>query len=362
VSTPVARFVLVISALAATLMLGGAGAGLALAEPDGSSTTSDTDPSTGTDEAPPAPEPTVIPAPTPRTLSEQLNDIFRRPLSIFGNGRVPGQLPSTAVEKPPDSKFGSNRSGVFPRKPDTSERSTPAPSITLPESASSAEVRLPYTPPISVPLPTVPGTDGLRLSIDLSDPAAAYATVDETFNTFNSLLADAYAPIDPFPSPTPEPSFRTMEEEPIDADGNVTDLFSAGGDRGLPVLQAPIIPPGLAAPRGFPEPIRGGSASPEVIGGGTAGVRGVGIRGSVKPNGSVQAEGLPGGTAAPVSRPALNQGYTQYLRSAPIGELVIIALPGLIGLVALTASGSVVGYRQANAGRRLHVDAVRFMP
>ena len=43
-------------------------------------------------------------------------------------------------------------------------------------------------------------------------------------------------------------------------------------------------------------------------------------------------------------------GYPQYLREAKTGEVAALALPGVFGLLALTALGGIVGYRQARAG------------
>jgi hypothetical protein len=38
-----------------------------------------------------------------------------------------------------------------------------------------------------------------------------------------------------------------------------------------------------------------------------------------------------------------------------------VALPGLAGLIAITFSGGVIGYRQADSGRYLRSDAARFL-
>lgn len=43
-------------------------------------------------------------------------------------------------------------------------------------------------------------------------------------------------------------------------------------------------------------------------------------------------------------------GYPEYLRNAKIGDVAALALPGVAGIIALTALGGVVGYRQAKAG------------
>jgi hypothetical protein len=59
--------------------------------------------------------------------------------------------------------------------------------------------------------------------------------------------------------------------------------------------------------------------------------------------------------------PPLREGYPRYLRSARINQVATVALPGLAGLIAITASGGVIGYRQANSGRYLRSDAARFL-
>jgi hypothetical protein len=41
--------------------------------------------------------------------------------------------------------------------------------------------------------------------------------------------------------------------------------------------------------------------------------------------------------------------------------MAAVALPGLAGLIAITASGGVIGYRQANSGRYLRTAAARFL-
>jgi hypothetical protein len=58
---------------------------------------------------------------------------------------------------------------------------------------------------------------------------------------------------------------------------------------------------------------------------------------------------------------AYRQGFPQYLRTARVGELAIVALPGVAGLLAITASGGAIGFRQANSGRYLRSEAARFL-
>jgi hypothetical protein len=43
-------------------------------------------------------------------------------------------------------------------------------------------------------------------------------------------------------------------------------------------------------------------------------------------------------------------------------EMAVVALPGVVGLVLMTASGAVIGHRQARAGHMLrHTGTARFM-
>jgi len=56
-------------------------------------------------------------------------------------------------------------------------------------------------------------------------------------------------------------------------------------------------------------------------------------------------------TEAPAS---FRVGYPEYLREAKTGEVAVLAVPGVVGLLALTALGGVVGYRQARAGHQVH--------
>ena len=56
-------------------------------------------------------------------------------------------------------------------------------------------------------------------------------------------------------------------------------------------------------------------------------------------------------TEAPAS---FRVGYPEYLREAKTGEVAVLAVPGVVGLLALTALGGVVGYRQARAGHLVH--------
>ena len=56
-------------------------------------------------------------------------------------------------------------------------------------------------------------------------------------------------------------------------------------------------------------------------------------------------------TEAPAS---FRVGYPEYLREAKTGEVAALAVPGVVGLLVLTALGGVVGYRQARASHLVH--------
>jgi hypothetical protein len=55
-------------------------------------------------------------------------------------------------------------------------------------------------------------------------------------------------------------------------------------------------------------------------------------------------------------------GYQQYLRTAKVGDMAVVALPGVTGLLFLTFSGGFIGYRQANSVRFIRTQgAERFL-
>jgi hypothetical protein len=413
------RVLLSIGALLVAVLVAGIGAGVAVAEPDDGGATGGSTGGTGntsetgeSSNPPDVSEPIVVePQPTttvtparppsifdiPRNIANQLRDMLGRPLSIFGNGRVPGTHTAPDTSLPAAATTGRKRDKDAVKQP---EPTVPKPAVN-PEPTqqppprrtnSSVDVTMPFSaPPISVPVPNlpVPGYESMRWKLDLSDPYAAYTSVGETLRTVNALLSDAYAnPFKPTPTPAPTPrtTFRVTEEEPVlDAGGSVAAVPLAGGSDSLPVQVPVLIPPIRLAPS---RPITGSvpaagaspaGAGPQEVGAGPAGMRAPGVRDSVPQPGATPTGQLPpnpsasAGTSAtsPVlpssasssslGNPVLRQGYPEYLRSARITQVATMALPGLAGLIALTASGSVVGYRQANSGRSLRSGAERFL-
>jgi hypothetical protein len=377
VPNAVLRVLLAISALIAALLMAGLGAGLAAADPADPGNTPEPQPSSD-------PPPPSEPAPTsstpasifdiPQTIATQLRDMFGRPLSIFGNGRVPGTL-TVPDATTPETSGPTNRKRDKPpvKEVPKPEVAPPDPVVPAKRAGSSVNVVLPFSPPVSVPIPPppVPGYQNMQLTLDFRDPSKAYASVGETLKTVNSLLTDAYAPYDPFkpPPPTPQPqlspTFRILEQEPSVVDAGGTDVVVAplsSGSSGLPVMQAPVVVPQIRFEA--PRPITGSipAEQPQAPGAGSAAVRAPEVRGSGPQTGSMPTEQLlTSGSVSATSNPPLREGYPRYLRSARINQVATVALPGLAGLIAITASGSVIGYRQANSGRYLRSDAARFL-
>jgi len=55
-------------------------------------------------------------------------------------------------------------------------------------------------------------------------------------------------------------------------------------------------------------------------------------------------------------------GNGEYLRTAGIPQIAALAVPGVAGILVLTATGGLLGYRQAKAGRAVRATrTVRFM-
>lgn len=105
-------------------------------------------------------------------------------------------------------------------------------------------------------------------------------------------------------------------------------MIKRAGAEPAPITMPPVIglPPALEAPPG-PQRMPSGEAS-------------------------VGRERMPtsfsdGSTAVTAS---FRVGYPEYLREAKIGEVAALALPGVADIVALTALGGLLGYRQAKAG------------
>jgi hypothetical protein len=181
----------------------------------------------------------------------------------------------------------------------------------------------------------------------------------------------------PQPEPTPSPSFRTSEVpaevpnvEVIDSSGEGGSDYAQAGDS-QPVRAPLVIAPPPVAPRPVAPPV------PPVIppvavapppAGGRPGSQ-VHVPNSIVAGAPPRMRGPapesvppPAAGAGPVEVPATRLGYQRYLRTANVSDMAVVALPGVVGLVLMTVSGTVIGHRQARAGHMLrHTGTARFM-
>lgn len=159
----------------------------------------------------------------------------------------------------------------------------------------------------------------------------------------------------PLPREVVSPTLPGVTLDPvIDA---VTGLATAAAELPFTSVTLPVI----VAPVG---------AGPGGGGGAGAGGPGAGIR-----PGSPSAPSASSGSGqnAPPQRPAREQapafnanlgtmpdsyrvGYGAYLRSAGVGQMMAVAVPGITGILVLTGAGGLLGYRQARAGHAVRAN------
>lgn len=155
----------------------------------------------------------------------------------------------------------------------------------------------------------------------------------------------------PLPREVP-PELPNISADPvIDA---VTGVATAAAELAfvpitLPVIVAPIGAGGA-----------GGAGGSGGAGGGGAGSR-AGTPSAPK-NSSAPQKNEPPQKAGPQNPPAFSAGsgappesfrvgYGNYLRTAGVGQMMAVAIPGVTGILVLTGAGGLLGYRQAKAGR-----------
>jgi hypothetical protein len=182
-------------------------------------------------------------------------------------------------------------------------------------------------------------------------------------------FANGLAPRPPGPQPGPQIRTQIVEEEPVVS-------TSSGGSNGYPlpepgnlpvprVLQAPVVvappipvvapPVVMPAPRALPPPVAlppGTSlpwVPPRALAEPPAGAPQPKIGNAVPP----AREPVPGVGTSMNPQASFRVGYADYLRTAGVPQLVAMALPGVAGILLLTASGGFIGYRQAKAGSTL---------
>ena len=174
-------------------------------------------------------------------------------------------------------------------------------------------------------------------------------------------------PLAPVPPPIDQPPGLPAEPGPVDATTVGASVVLQHGNE-PPVLTAPVI---VAPVSVMPGPILGASIAPRVTFGGPA------FTSSPRWAGEPAQRISQPSTSEPLLRepPATNAGRTargqtfkesgnsnEYVRSPRLSEMAAGALPGVAGMLIMTASGVCLGNRQAMAGRLLRTQgADRFL-
>jgi hypothetical protein len=226
-----------------------------------------------------------------------------------------------------------------------------------------------------------------RLTIYIPVPRLLTGTGARARSSFTTVVISVptgsilrgYGQSQPQPQPTPSPSFRTSEVpaevpnvEVIDSSGEGGSDYAHGGDSQpvrapLVIAPPPVAPPRPVVPPGAPPVIPPVAVAPPPAGGRLGSQVHVpnSIVAGAPPSmrGPAPTPAPPPATAAvPVEVPATRLGYQRYLRTAKVTDMAVVALPGVVGLVLMTVSGTVIGHRQARAGHMLrHNGTARFM-
>jgi len=260
--------------------------------------------------------------------------------------------PGASNPEPPTSTVGNGRDNVDIKASEDDKKNNGAPPATKKSNDSRIPVR------------DIPKQDELPKT-GSPNPCLFYTALMLPVATLGELFA-AMQPQPP--TPAPGPAFKTREEAPpvVDSGGGGVDPLWVGVAAEPPVLQAPLVIAPLPIPIAVPPPPVAplgtvtAATVPVVADVAAAGVRAPAIRGSVQP--TTQPANPPTVSMLSTSAQPSRVGYPRSLREPTTGELALLALPGLAGLVLLTASGGVIGYRQANSARLFGTQsAARFL-
>ncbi|MBJ7341415.1 hypothetical protein [Mycolicibacterium sp.] len=374
------------------LFVGSVGAAMAFADPGtdqgGETGGTPTDPTAGgaaapsTEQAPPgetAVEP--VPAATPTVTAP-------KPTSQVGDGR--NGLPSDDGASPdarPSSKLSSPAAGVPSQTtPTATGESTPPKSAGA--TATAVKTTTETTTPGPAPTLDQPPTENVPPTEDdehqgwhwpwcwptLPSPPPGTGTPASGGNGGGGGVSVGKPPIGVgIPEPPPlmqlpapvipkvvPPTLPVISVDPVvDV---ISGLATAAAELPFVPLTLPVIVPPLGA----------GAAG--AGGGGGSGSSGGGPRPMSPPapktSGGPQNKSQPPGAQSPPAFSAGNRpvpasyraGYGEYLRSAGVGQMAAVAVPGVTGILVLTGAGGVVGYRQARAGHAVRANGTaRFM-
>lgn len=137
---------------------------------------------------------------------------------------------------------------------------------------------------------------------------------------------------------------RIEPDDPIEPVGAVPGVGAAPG---LPL--APITLPVVVAPTAG----LGGGAAAEA-----APLPRAPQLADAEPPAAVEAPAATGLSNASGPATSYRAGYTDYLRTARMTQVVALAAPGLAGMLVLTGVGGLVGYRQAKAGHAVRTGGI----
>jgi hypothetical protein len=414
VPVPTSRLASCIGALSATVLVGGMCAGAAAAGPDGQPDADRSGDSSkgnligstlgvvgaltrGHGSAQPVQRALTVPGAVVGAVTGTASRTVATVNAHLAPKKPAAKLPTTQPEQiAPDDTAAATPPTDAPEAP--ADPVAPAPlsaiTVTVPALPALPLLPLPVFPapppvPVSIPLPQGPFLPATVYSVDLTSPITAYASVQDTYETTNSLVTDAAQPVNPFraatPDPEPEPdpptqvyerqSVAAAEDTPavVDASGMPSGSGSIGADD-LSVVRMPSVAMAarLAPPRPFseggpaaaaPDGLVGGGAVPTVRGPETL-VGGAAAPPAIRLDSARTGQGTESALntmTSPAANSPLRENFSPNLRNSRMVELTSVALPGLAGLLAITVSGGIIGYRQANSGRYLRTDADRFL-
>jgi hypothetical protein len=198
----------------------------------------------------------------------------------------------------------------------------------------------------------------------LPDPSLFYGTIVIPVPTLGDVLA-AMQPKRPALVPGPSLKTQAKEAPPVvdsigGGDGGV-DPLTTGYSAEPPVLKAPLVIAPLPIPLSAPPPPAAAAGVPPAPVA-AAGAPVPAIRGALPPPPEPVAKAVTPMSGHTMAPQPTRLGYPRELRSPTSAELTMLALPGVAGLLLLTISGGVIGYRQANSARLLRAQpAARFL-
>lgn len=120
----------------------------------------------------------------------------------------------------------------------------------------------------------------------------------------------------------------------------------------IPIVVPPIVVPPVVAPLGAPD---GGDGS------GVPSDRHPSAQPTLKQGQPPVRTPQAAGHDQAVVPASYRVGYAEYLRTAGTSEIAALAVPGTVGIMALTGAGGILGYRQARAGHTVRTNVARFV-